>query len=126
VFFLEGCAEPIDVCFEMKGGLMEPITAETAEEHLRRLIEGEPLEPSLPAADSVPWEEKRLLSWSEFLAILVSYCRARQWEILFDSVSDFSLAIFAREEQVTNGIGMSHEAIQKPLPFGEDTDGLPF
>jgi hypothetical protein len=94
---------------------MEPIMAEAADAYLRRLIEGE-----------LPWEEKQPLSWPDFLSILEAYCHSRQWEILFDSVSDFSLAIFAREEQVTNGTTLSNESIQQPLPFEEDADDLPF
>lgn len=105
---------------------MEPIPAEAANEYLRRLMEDEPLEQSLQAADNVPWEEQQSLSWTDFLAILEAYCHARQWEMIYDSPSDFSLAIFAHEEQVTNGTGLSHEAIQQPLPFEKEADDLPF
>lgn len=99
---------------------MEPIPAEVANEFIRRLIEGESLEPLPYGADSVPWAAQRPLRWPDFLALLVSYCHARQWEIIYDSPGDFSLAIFAHEGQVSD----EAEVLQGRLPFADDA--LPF
>lgn len=98
---------------------MNTITPENADEHFRRLIGGEPLEPSLHTAGSVPWVEIQPLSWADFLAILVNYCHARQWEIIYDSPDKLSLAIFARPDSPapTPATQLSEEELQRMQDF---------
>jgi hypothetical protein len=101
---------------------VNPFLVEVANDPQRLLEDDNPQEQSPTSKDSVAWQGERPLSWSDFQAILVSYCNARQWKILCGEEDDMSLAIFAHQEQATDGA----EALQERLPFENDSDALPF
>jgi hypothetical protein len=100
---------------------MESITPEATNILLQLFESDNPPEQSPTSENSVAWQGKCPLSWSDFRAILLSYCHARHWEITFGEENDMSLAIFANEDQATNGT----EDFQGRLPFAEE-DALPF
>jgi hypothetical protein len=89
---------------------------------LQQLLEDAVLQEQSPISEeSAPWEKNRPLSWSEFHSLLSLYCEHRGWELLSDGPGDLSLAVFAHEDQATNGA----EALQGRLAFGEE-EALPF
>jgi hypothetical protein len=102
---------------------MNTVTPEEANEGMRQWLEEEESQAQshLPE-DSPPWEQKQPLSWPDFLASLVRYCNARQWQVIFDSVDDLAVTIFAHQDPVVTGA----EARQERLSFGDEEDGLPF
>jgi hypothetical protein len=74
----------------------------------------------LPSEDYGFWEQTTPLSWSDFLSILTRYCEYRGWELVSDGPGDFSLMIFAHQDQALQEAA----AQQEPLPFDEEP--LPF
>jgi hypothetical protein len=101
---------------------MESMTPEEANAWLERFISNEDWpEFSAKAKETTPGQEKQPLSWEEFRAIMVSYCSARQWEIIFDEEDERSLLICAPKDHATDGT----EALHGHFPFGEE-DALPF
>jgi hypothetical protein len=78
---------------------MALMTPEEANEWIRKFIsDDDPQEQSPPLVESVARQEKPPLSWADFRAIMVSYCSARKWEIIFGDEDDRSLLIYAHEE----------------------------
>jgi hypothetical protein len=105
---------------------METITPEAvkaANAYIDQFLEdGKPVTEADSPDQEVPWEQKRPLSWADFLAILVRYSEQRGWEVIYDSVDDLAVAIFAHDDQREDEV----EALQGRLPLEDDPDACPF
>jgi hypothetical protein len=89
---------------------MNTTTPEEANEYISKFIADEDLPEQSPVSEeSIPWQEKPPSSWAEFLGILKSYSEYKGWEIIVGTVEDMSLAIFAHEDQITDGAEVRQE-----------------
>jgi len=102
----------LDVHFGKREILWNPLRREAAGCAWWRLIEGE-----------LPLEEKQPLSWPDFLSILEAYCHLDNGRLsTLHQVTSWT--IFARGADDKWHRCMSHEAVQKLLPFAEEADDL--